>query len=254
MQFFRLTHAEYETDWESARRNPVGEYSMGLYVPTIVCEVCGRWGSSINDRLRIQVPEAPEVLELLRGFGFFPRTEWPQIIEKLATSLAVPPSALSPGMEIGPPSGSIKRTDFGDFVHLVGIQWVKPIVVDVLRQHGATGVKFVKVNAVWDKKVKDQPAEPPDLWELYVTGQACRADVNREGMRLCELCGREGFPEAEWIKVDDASWDGSDFFNVDKNPVLTIVTERVRDILAQHEFTNYECVPVPYPVKGPSWR
>jgi len=251
MQFFELTHPDYETDWESARRNPVGDYGTGLHIPTIVCEVCDRWGGG---RLRIRTPGDPEVLKLLRGYPFVPRAEWQPMAEKLAAALGVPLSQLKPGMEIGPPSGSINRTDFPDFIHLVGIQWVKPNVVSALREHGATGVEFVKVNAVWDEKVKDPPAEPPDLWELYVTGQACRAEVNREGITPCELCGRGAFPEAEWIKVDESSWDGSDFFNVDKNPVLTIVTERIRDKLAQHKFTNYECVPVPYPVKGPSWR
>jgi hypothetical protein len=251
MNFFRLTHTEYETDWEFGRRNPVGEYGMGLHVPTIVCEVCDRWGG--GRRIPVPVPKDPAVLELLRGYRCFPRAEWPQIAEKLATALGVPLSDIRPGAEIGPPYGSIKRVDFGDFIH-VGDQWVRPRVVDALRQHGATGVKYVKVEAVWDKKVKNLPAEPPDLWELHVTGHAWREDMNAERIRLCELCGRQSFPEPGWIKVDESRWDGSDFFHLDANTAITIVTERIRDILAQHQFANYECVPVPYPVKGPSWR
>ncbi len=45
------------------------------------------------------------------------------------------------------------------------------------------------------------------------------------------------------ILVDEAQWDGSDFFTVNGYPKHILVTERVKDLIIAHRLTN--CVLIP---------
>jgi hypothetical protein len=46
------------------------------------------------------------------------------------------------------------------------------------------------------------------------------------------------------MKVDEARWDGSDFFTVDRNPNIVLVTERVCNALSALGASNYFCKPL----------
>jgi hypothetical protein len=55
------------------------------------------------------------------------------------------------------------------------------------------------------------------------------------------------FPGPELLIVDESRWDGADFFHLDRNPNIVIVTERVCTVLTQEHFVNFACVPLPDP-------
>jgi hypothetical protein len=241
MRFFDLTHPYYESDQEDSKHNPV-RIQVKYAIPGIKCRVCGeQWASS--DRVRI-VLSAPESL-----FNFpdiLPAEDCFATIQKCAEILNVSPVVLSPGAQIGPPQGEILKDKLDDFIHpFPGQIWVKPAVVDALHSINASGIRFVKVEAFWSNKLKGILKKKPELWELVVTGHAWRVGMDIDKITVCKCCGRKIFPEPEVIEVDEARWDGSDFFNVDCNPNIVIVTERVCEALAKCKFTNYKCIPVP---------
>jgi hypothetical protein len=82
------------------------------------------------------------------------------------------------------------------------------------------------------------------LYELVVTGRPSRVGMDIERITVCLRCRRTLFPDPQRLVVDESRWDGSDFFNVDLNPNIVLVTERVCETLIRHRFTNVACVPV----------
>ena len=81
----------------------------------------------------------------------------------------------------------------------------------------------------------------PEYWELVVTGTAWREEQNEKTIRECDLCGRTQFPEPNNLRVDESRWDGSDFFHVNMNKNIVIVTQRVCDALEELGASNYDC-------------
>jgi hypothetical protein len=83
-----------------------------------------------------------------------------------------------------------------------------------------------------------------ELSELRVTGQAWRVGSTAENVVACPACERLTF-RAGALDVDPTAWDGSDFFNVDLNPNIVLVSGRVCELFRARSFSNYACVPVP---------
>lgn len=237
MEFFELTHPDYETDQAHSRHNPV-QLKVDYYVPGIICEVCGNeWGSS--DRVRVQLPQTQSVLDLLDGHSF-PSTEWFRTIDHLSKALGVPKEMLRPGAQIGPPRGTLRHLRFGSFIHpFPGQMWVVSEVVDVLKANHASGVDFFPVEISLGNKLKKISAAVPKLWELVITGHAWRLGHDLARITDCHHCGRRIFPEPKWLTVDESRWDGSDFLNLDLNPNMVFVTKRVADLFEKHQFTKY---------------
>jgi hypothetical protein len=86
----------------------------------------------------------------------------------------------------------------------------------------------------------------PRLWELVVKGQAGEAKPE-SGIRLiyeCPYCGMKRYSSfANGIVVDDAAWDGSDFFTVAGYPRFILVTNRVTDLIVKSQFANCMLIP-----------
>jgi len=40
------------------------------------------------------------------------------------------------------------------------------------------------------------------------------------------------------LSVDEATWDGADFLNLDENPNIVVVTERVADVVKSLRVAN----------------
>lgn len=110
-----------------------------------------------------------------------------------------------------------------------------------LQAENLTGVRFMKVDLKIQKKGLSNQ-KPISLWELIITGKAWRQGYHLEDEIVCKCCKRTNFPEPSNLKVDISRWDGSDFFNIDLNPNIIIVTERVYRVLEKHKFTNYMCI------------
>lgn len=266
MRFFRLLTPCYKTDMLYARHNPIGSYGSDYSIPTLICPVCQRWSSS--DVVRKELTSDKEVLKRLDARPLH-LAEWKDEVIELSRLLGIDKELLRPGTELGPPRGTITRTSFDDFLD-VGCSrfWVKPAVRAAIVQASLIGIDFVQVEAQWDsrithppisepdrwfrhidrdaagKVVKDLPPSAPALWELVVHGKAWRVGMNSERITLCNVCGRTGFPDPRWLEVDIARWDGSDFFHLDMNPNVTLVTEKAKDLIEAHSFSNIICEPV----------
>lgn len=236
--FFRLTTPRYATDHESDRRNTVWVADPLVGLPPTICELCGNsWAS--NARLRVPVPQ-----ELADEVGTFPgvRTplpweEWRRRRIRWAALLNVAPDMLVPGLDIGPPYGEVRRKTKEDVIHASpGYVWVQERVKGAIEQAGFSGVKLVEV--VLDKR------DCPRLWELDVHGHGFRPGTTAESLRDCQRCGRLVFPNPEDLTVDVSRWDGSDFFDLDRNTAMIFVTERVRDLFVRERFSNCAFNPV----------
>lgn len=114
----------------------------------------------------------------------------------------------------------------------------------MLQQLQVTGVEFVNVHLTSAGTGELCPEALPELWELYVTGKAWRVGMDAARITACRGCKRLTFPEPNYFTVDESRWDRTDFFNLDLNPNMVFVTERVAQALAASPFTNWRCLPV----------
>lgn len=232
MQFFKLTHPDYGDDEEADRENPVASTATHR-IPGISCDVCGPWSSS--QRMRVALTSE---LDEFVGAKFLSVTEWRRARDRWARLLGVDPGLVEPGAKLGPPSGICTAAVSADAVHPIpGEIWVASCVRDAIAAAGLTGVTFatVQLPPACGKEV---------LVELVVHGRAWRQGSSEETVRLCEACGRRGFPSPRHLLVDIARWDGSDFVFLDYNPNIVVVTERVAELVASKRFTNLVAVPI----------
>jgi hypothetical protein len=256
-QFFKLTYPPAEDDFEFARLNPawIDPDPSIPAIPALICVNCGRWtGSGV---LRIPLPSEDDLGEF-KNYPVLKREDWFRERPGWAQLLGIDASRIEPGDEIGPPRGLLKGIPNLDFIHpFPGRLWVRSRVMEKLKEARCTGVEYAKVEFVYretdPKSFCDgvdidygpiDMARLPDYWELVVTGTAWREGQSEETILLCALCGREGFPSPERMKVDESRWDGSDFFTVDRNPNIVLVTERVCNALSDLGAANYFCKPL----------
>lgn len=225
MTFFRLSPPDYETDQEADARNPVvieGSHTL----PSMDCESCGTWSSSA--RLRVPVPRDAEEFV---GTRFLGPVEWNSHRLRWSALLSVPAEALEPGAALGPPQGRCNARIAEDVVHpFPGLLWVSGLVADRVAGAGFSGVTL---NPVTLRGACGGP-----LWELTIRGRAWRRGSTHENIRVCDACGRTRFEAPRNLSVDDARWDGADFMNLDRNPNIVVVTERVATFIAANRFGN----------------
>ncbi len=248
MQFYELTHPPYETDYDYNKANPI-RMKAALYIPGVICPVCmgetgGGWASS--NRIRVKVPKKSTLRQYLMGQSL-PLEQWREFVVTLRSALKIPSwMPVAPGAQIGQPKGELLSEQLPDMMHpFPGQLIVQARVVEALKEARLTGFQPVRVEVQWGKTVKSPRGEPPALYELLVTGTAWRVGMDLESITVCKECERITFPHPDWLVVDESRWDGSDFFHVDRNPNIVLVTERVCRVLARHRFTNYHCVPLP---------
>jgi len=240
MTFYRLTDYDYETDQAFSRHNPV-RIIGSLHIPSQICTNCGTWSSC--DRLRMVNLHKADV-QIFRGYNFLDLQEWLANRPRWAQELGVEEKEIRPGAALGPPHGEVKNVIKEDIVHpFPGMIWVKENIVTLLKSISPTGVEFVPVELQKKKGLK-KTFELPQLWELYVTGKAWRKGADPQAIVKCKLCGRREFPHPDILAVDEARWDGSDFFNLDQNPNMVFVTGKVHDILVKNKISNIDLIPI----------
>jgi hypothetical protein len=207
---------------------------LNVQIPKIHCPACGVWG--IWSRARVPVPDSARVL---LADAALPVAEWRTKVARWAEALGVAESQLEPGMIVGLPLGEWYGAATTDSVvcPLPGVFWVRSRLRDNLIDLNATGVSLPKVGF--------RGLAPDDEWfELVVHGRARRVDSTDAGQQLCAVCGRLGFPDPGFLRVDEARWDGSDFVCVDRNPNIVLVADRVADALAALHVPGLVMIPV----------
>jgi hypothetical protein len=252
-RFFELTYPEYEDDFAFARMNPIW-IDEPFSIPSMICEKCGVRGGS--GRIRIPLPEETALEEFREG-RFLPREEWLRERLTWAKLLGVDSTRITPAASIGPPVGLLKGTPTADLIYPSGRIWVQPHIMTKLKEARCTGIEFAKATLVYRATdpesfcdgvaIDPEPIDltrVPDYWELVVTGKAWREGHDESTSLACDLCGRRKFPSPESMKVDESRWDGGDFFNVDGNTSIVLVTERVCNALSELSAANYFCKPL----------
>jgi hypothetical protein len=111
-------------------------------------------------------------------------------------------------------------------------------VLDLFREKGFTGFDVKPVKA----RFRNAKGAPPTLWELVLIGWAGVASPE-SGIKRVEYC--EGCKHATYSEItdgsrliDEARWDGSDFFMVWPMPLFPFVTERVANCICDHRLTG----------------
>jgi hypothetical protein len=241
MRFCELTHPRYRADQEQDAANPV-RMLQTIVLPGMVCPSCGPVTGSRH--LYLPIPNAA-LCQRLRP-GTLPQAEWMELAHEVRMAAGLPDDyVLKPGDVLGTPVAELLDFKVPDFLHIFpGKMIVRTAVLDALRRAGCGGFRPVRAEARWSPRLKPPLPELPELYALVVTGTAWRAGIDREDILADRCCGRTKFPHPEWLVVDESRWDRSDFFNVDENPNIVLVTERVCETLQLHRFTNYTCIPV----------
>lgn len=242
MQVHELTHPPYATEREGDRCNPV-TLARDTYLPGVHCDRCGQtWSGS----RRTYLPIADPALRAHLSGPPLPWAEWRALAEAVRQHVGLPEEALLwPGDVLGAPTAVLHSASVPDFLHPAPGQLIvrEPVAV-ALQDAGVTGVHAVPVKVGW-ADARPHNDVPPALYELVVTGVAWRRGVSAARIIQCEQCRRTIFPPPYDREVDATRWDGSDFFHVDRNPNIVLVTPRVCALLASNGFTNWRCVDFP---------
>ena len=127
----------------------------------------------------------------------------------------------------------IKKPKMGDIVSTVYSDWlITDHVAEIFKAHNLTGYKLNPVK-VCNKKLDY------NLWELIITGSAGRAHLD-SGLDLklyCEYCSLTRYTPIKkgiGIIVDEAHWDGSDFFTIMEYYKYVLITEKVKKIIEEN--------------------
>lgn len=246
--FYRLDSPSYLTDVAMSRTNPC-KCTDPVSLPGVYCSACNEiWAGSNRIRTELFVSERAEDIiqsHKLKRFGV-PLDQFQELCREISSSTKIPLERLRPGAKICPPTGTLRSSKLRDFTHpFPGLMWVTKQVKTVLESAELKGISFAAVNLRWTGKMKNTSVMIPDLWEVVVNGKAWRQGSDLQTITSCSVCGRMEYRRGGTdLTVDESRWDGSDFFHVDENPNIVIVTENVTQILSQGNFTNYVYEPV----------
>jgi hypothetical protein len=109
----------------------------------------------------------------------------------------------------------------------------RPVIIEKIERRGA-------------KRRKETPIPP--LWELLIRGKggdaAPESGIVPFQYEDCSGVVRNAYTSfRNGIIVDEANWDGSDFFTVNGYPKYLLVTERVKELIMDRQLTNCALIP-----------
>jgi len=172
--------------------------------------------------------------------------EWSDKVGGLSTGRLLPPYGQARvDLAIIPPSPKI-----GDFVWT----WYNDCIVTdstlaLFREAGFTGFEARPVTVEKFKRMgrkRSAAIAIPPLWELLIQGKGGDA-APESGIYVMGQDEESGSLEyssfRNGILVDEANWDGTDFFTVNGYPKYILVTERVKELIIGHQLTNCALIP-----------
>lgn len=263
MQFWRLEHPDYDSDYKQSYINGSLEHPFGL--PGVHCSLCGQtWGG-----VRILSFELPPSLRSHKHL----KERWPISLEQHQAlqrevqeefrreGIAVP--SLQPGDDFQPCYLDIPSRPRADF--LWGCLGSVLISERVRQLFESLSVASVSYSPVTLRKVGKREArlaaptpstgEPEDIihevplltrtdsigpyFELVIQSESGYAP-GAQPLSVCAGCGRETFPdcEARLVMVESMS-KGADIFFL-AGTLYIVVTERVRHALQNLRATNVQ--------------
>ncbi len=145
------------------------------------------------------------------------------------------------GRRLTPISVEIPKGKVENFVWT----WYSECLIDnkvliSFRDQGFSGFEVRPVQAKFARGID----APPKLWEFLVTGWAGLAPPESGVKRIeyCNTCQHARYSDVTDpnMLIDDANWDGSDFFIVWPMPRFIFVTDRVARFLRSQKFSGFE--------------
>ena len=238
MLFYRLSHPKYRTDREYDKFNSIRTIE-NFHIPSIVCENCGIWASS--DRIRTKLDDSK--LEEFREICFLEAKDWYELRPRWAEILEIEESVISPGAAISRPEATIFEEGFPDVLHpFPGQMIVRELVFKILSKYDLTGVDCFPVISNWGDGLDTFADNPPKLWELIVSGVAWRQGVDEYSIIACPICKRTDYPNKPLL-IDQTKWDRQDFFHIDCNSNMVVVTDKVRVLFGSFGISNVAFFP-----------
>lgn len=238
-RFYELNHPEYGHDYTFQRKNPVKEVHE-IIVPWVKCDVCGEyWGNTVS-RIPVDWPKDPSLLGRLEEPAL-PLSEHRALREQLERDSG---RRVAPGRFPGARVGQV-TIEFGKRLPLDFLWWSPGTVFITGRVKGALEKARVKGCIFWRVEIIGPKEETPELFELVVVGSAGPA-AKESGISLireCKACGYQRHSGFAGLRVDPASWDGSDICTVDEYPTYILVSDKVKEVLEQGGFKNYRLRP-----------
>jgi hypothetical protein len=191
--------------------------------------------------------------EKLSGYGA--RADWDESMDSEQIICPLSEGHMRGGDRIGKLAVTLPSPRVGDLIWTWGSTecLVRDHVVSRFKEAGFTGfetapVTVTEVGGRRDARPQggDADAQPPRLWEFVVTGWAGEA-ADESGIRLTEYC--EGCKSLTYSAatrperlIEEAQWDGSDFFIVWPLPKFIFVTERVAELIRAERYTGCQLV------------
>jgi hypothetical protein len=178
-----------------------------------------------------------------RRFG---RADWSEKAGGFSTGRLLRPYGKPPtNLSIILPSprvGDFVWTWYGDCIVTEG-------TLSLFREAGFTGfeprpVIVEKIKSL-SRKRSEEVTLPP-LWELPITGKGGDAAPESGIYVLYQIEDTGTLSYSSFrngIVVDEAHWDGSDFFTINGYPKHILVTEQVKEFIIAHQLTNCALIP-----------
>ncbi len=221
-----------------------------LFVPGIVCDVCGAtWGGPSGEVLRTAITDPALVRSLVQRRPL-PREKHVALRRQLEAELA-PKLGSVPDIGVGLRIGSLRVAlsglNLADISHLPFTPIINERVLQLLREHQITGFDTYPVTITKVARQRRRgPVEPPQVWELDVPGRAALAPEAQAWYQVeppCPGCGRRGklhLPRG--LLVDETTWDGRDLFKLEHR-AWVLMTQRVADLLTEAKLTGFTVKP-----------
>lgn len=266
MQFWRLKHPDYRSDYTHSYINGSLEHPFGL--PGVHCDICHQtWGGC-----RILPFELPVALRSRKDL----QDRWPipleqhealqQDVQAKMREAGIEPPSLRAGDSFQPCYLDIPSRPRADFIWgSLGSVVISERVRNLFESLDIAGISYCPVTLrKVGKREAQLPApipstgEPEDLidevpllerpeslgpyFELVVESQSGYAP-GAEPLSICPGCCRETFPKTDArVMMVDSMWKGADIFLL-ASTLYIVVTERVRKALQDINATNAQLFP-----------
>ena len=262
MQFWKLDHPDYDSDYRSSYINGSLAHPFGM--PGVRCDVCGEtWGGS-----RILPYDCPVQLrkhkDLTNGWPI-PLEEHKRLQEKVRAALHqadyVDVPVLRPGDEFQPCYLDVPSRPRADFLWgSLGSAVVSERVKDLFESEKTNGIAFspVVLRKVGRREAKLQPptpstGEPEDMmpempllkqkdgvgpyYEMLILSESGRPPGG-DPKSICSGCGREDIDtEKRQIVMVPSMWKGDDIFFL-ATTLYIVITARIKRWLEDLGATN----------------
>jgi hypothetical protein len=181
-----------------------------------------------------------------RWLDRFASADWSREVDLEEVRCPMFPGHQRAGSRIGVLKVALPRRT-SDFVWVRGFDClISDKVLVLFRNAKLRGFDVAPVEVEERRQRLSSRVTPPTLWELLVTGSGGLADP-ASGIREIYRCGYCNLVKYSSYQngmiVDPRQWDGSDFFTLTGYPKIYLVSERVTDVIAEHNLANCALIP-----------